>query len=521
MVNILSALNKKHQESIKIDRLTQPPEELCPPETTLLLVHSPSYLQQLKERSIEAAGESGTSAPVLPAKQTPLVFETDSGITDAGAKGNANDKSPKGLGNAFGASNLEQVVAMDTYVSSKSWDVARAAAGTVCMAVDRVVRKEFHNAVCLVRPPGHHVGRNGRTTKAPSSGFCLLNNVVVGAVHARLYPWIRKIAVLDWDIHHGNGTEELLKDDPDAFFSSIHLYAGGDFFPGTGKECNEGNLVNVALENSGAGSGSAAFRAALQDKVLPAMRAFGPDIIFISAGFDGHKDDILGGRAAIKDTTVPAGYVEEDYAWATQEVLRLAAECCDGRVVSVLEGGYDVRKETNALAKSVAAHIGAIASYELAQKSVHAAKEEDAKLAFKQELGLLEKLLATDLNDASVVIVDDDDETEDATAAGATTENGEASADDEQVATHGDVEDEEEEDDEEEHDVEEETKEDESSNMHTTESNEDDVNADGDVAMDEEDDVELDSDLQQDADSDDGDAGGDADDDELMLEAER
>jgi acetoin utilization deacetylase AcuC-like enzyme len=413
-------LSKKHQETLKIDRLTVSPEELCPPETTLLMVHSPMYLRQLKERASEAAlAISPKSATAKTPKSRSLVFETDSGISDDNAKKDKKQhKSAKPpLTGAFGASSLEQNgIAMDTYVSAKSWDVARAAAGTVCLAVDRVVRKEYHNAVCLVRPPGHHVGRHGRTETAPSSGFCLLNNVVIGATHARMYPWIRKVAVLDWDIHHGNGTEELLKGDPDAFFASIHLYSAGHYFPGTGKARDDGRLINVALENSGSGSGSLAFREALTDKVLPAMKAFRPDIIFISAGFDGHRDDILGGVAAVKDPNVPAGYVEEDYAWATQQVLQLAGEVCDGRVVSVLEGGYDVRKETNALAKSVAAHISSIATFELALKQEAETKaavaSASAEVAVKQEGGLLAKLLATDLSDAGVIVIDEEEEAE-------------------------------------------------------------------------------------------------------------
>lgn len=420
MINILSSLSKTHQETLQIDRLAVSPEELCPPETTLLMVHSPMYLRQLKERASEAAlAISPKSATAKTPKSRSLVFETDSGISDDNAKKDKKQhKSAKPpLTGAFGASSLEQNgVAMDTYVSAKSWDVARAAAGTVCLAVDRVVRKEFHNAVCLVRPPGHHVGRHGRTVTAPSSGFCLLNNVVIGATHARMYPWIRKVAVLDWDIHHGNGTEELLQGDPDAFFASIHLYSAGHYFPGTGKARDDGRLINVALENSGAGSGSLAFREALTDKVLPAMRAFGPDIIFISAGFDGHRDDILGGVAAVKDPNVPAGYVEEDYAWATQQVLQLAGDVCDGRLVSVLEGGYDVRKETNALAKSVAAHISSIAAFELERKQEAereaATASGSAEVAVKQEGGLLARLLATDLADAGVIVIDEEEEAE-------------------------------------------------------------------------------------------------------------
>ncbi|KAJ0405029.1 hypothetical protein ATCC90586_004768 [Pythium insidiosum] len=379
IVTMLTSIRKKHDRSLKIDRLTLTPDELAPSESTLLAVHSAAYLQQLRDRSAEATSSStgamqtaassktGSMSSTAPSKS--LVFESNSSISrsvSTAAEQPTEQSASKGIPmiGAFGAhSTAHQDVVMDTYVSGKSWDVARAAAGTVCLAVDRVARREFRHAVCLVRPPGHHVGRHGRTQDAPSSGFCLLNNVVIGAMHARQYPWLRRIAVLDWDIHHGNGTEELLREDSDAFFASIHLHAAGKFFPGTGPSCQREHVVNVALEDSGAGSGSLAFRHAMSDQVLPAMRAFRPDIVFISAGFDGHRDDILGGRAAVKDTSVPAGYLEEDYVWATQQVLQLAEECCDGRVVSVLEGGYDVRKETNSLAKSVAAHISAIATF--------------------------------------------------------------------------------------------------------------------------------------------------------------
>ncbi|OQS07842.1 autophagocytosis associated protein [Thraustotheca clavata] len=349
VVATLGDLSKRHMKVLKVERLDGTAEELSPSESALLLVHSPAYLEQLKSRSEEATDEA-------------LVFETDPGDDNDGAVQRAPDViRPFALsGGAFRASALERSSVMDTYVSANSWDVARIAAGTVCIAVDKVLNGEFKNAVCLVRPPGHHVGRNGRTPSAPSSGFCLLNNVVIGALHARMHPSVVRVAVLDWDIHHGNGTEELMRGDPRSFFSSIHLYVN-HFFPGTGPTANDGNIINVGLTDSGLGSGSEAFRSALTDQVFPAMIAFKPDIIFISAGFDGHKDDILGGMAAVgKNSTAPAGYVEEDYAWATKEILEIADSCCQGRVISVLEGGYDVRHETNSLAKSVSAHIHAI-----------------------------------------------------------------------------------------------------------------------------------------------------------------
>ncbi|CAK5100364.1 unnamed protein product [Aphanomyces euteiches] len=358
----LKPLMQKYPKALTVLTLDGTAAQLSPPETTLLLVHSPNYLDQLKDRSSKAAARS-------------LVFETDPGDDNDGIEAAAPDtiRPFAGVGGAFKvAASIKKDSVMDTYVSSASWDVARIAAGTVCLAVDKVLNGEFKNAVCLVRPPGHHVGRNGRTPNAPSSGFCLLNNVVIGALHARMHPSVSRIAVLDWDIHHGNGTEELLRGDPRSFFASIHLY-DNNFFPGTGATGADANVVNVGLANSGMGSGSEAFRHALTTNIFPAMESFKPDIIFISAGFDGHKDDIIGGCAAVGNRNIPAGYVEADYAWATKEVLKLADKYCDGRVVSVLEGGYDVRDETNSLAKSIAAHIDAIVDGSV---EINAANEE-------------------------------------------------------------------------------------------------------------------------------------------------
>ncbi|ETV95642.1 hypothetical protein, variant [Aphanomyces invadans] len=299
-IAVLKPLLVKYPDALSVEALTGTADDLSPPETTLLLVHSPNYLDRLKQRSKDV-----TSGAV--------VFETDPGDDNDGIESVAPDtiRPFAAIGGAFKvAASIKRDSAMDTFVSTASWDVARIAAGTVCLAVDKVLAGEFVNAVCLVRPPGHHVGRNGRTPNAPSSGFCLLNNVVIGALHARMHPSVTRIAVLDWDIHHGNGTEELLRGDPRSFFASIHLYHK-DFFPGTGPSASDDNIVNVGLQNSGRGSGSEAFRHALTHDIFPAMELFQPDIIFISAGFDGHKDDILGGCAAVSNHDIPAGYVED------------------------------------------------------------------------------------------------------------------------------------------------------------------------------------------------------------------
>jgi acetoin utilization deacetylase AcuC-like enzyme len=176
-------------------------------------------------------------------------------------------------------------------------------------------------------------------------GFCLFNNVVVGALHAREAHRLHRIAVVDFDVHHGNGTQALFWDDPDLFLASTHQVP---LFPGTGRYDERGvanNIVNVPLQPM---AGSVDFRRAMSDVVLPQLAKFQPDFIFISAGFDAHEEDPL---ASLR-------FHEDDYAWATTEVMRVAESSCGGRVVSTLEGGYDL----HALAASAAAHVRALAA---------------------------------------------------------------------------------------------------------------------------------------------------------------
>ena len=222
----------------------------------------------------------------------------------------------------------------DTILSPKTGEAALRSAGGVCAAVDAVANKEVRNAFVAVRPPGHHAERS------QAMGFCFFNNVAVGAYHAREVHGLQRVAVMDWDVHHGNGTQHIFWDDKDAFYASTHQ---APLFPGTGEAEETGahnNILNVPLP---AGAGSAEFRAAMTDKVLPALRAFKPDILFISAGFDAHtRDPIANMRLTVSD-----------FVWATNELLAVADECCDRRLVSVLEGGYDVV----ALGACVAAHV--------------------------------------------------------------------------------------------------------------------------------------------------------------------
>ncbi|HZH27868.1 MAG TPA: histone deacetylase family protein [Azospirillaceae bacterium] len=222
----------------------------------------------------------------------------------------------------------------DTVLSPGSYEAALRAAGAVVAAVDAVVAGEARNAFCAVRPPGHHA------EPEQAMGFCLFNNIAVGAHHARAAHGLRRVAVVDFDVHHGNGTQAIFESDPDFLYASTHQ---SPLYPGSGgwDECGRyGNVVNVPLR---AGSGGAEFRHGMQTWILPALDAFAPDLVMISAGFDGHRRDPL----AALDLT------EDDFVWATARLCDVADRHCGGRVVSVLEGGYNLA----ALASSAAAHV--------------------------------------------------------------------------------------------------------------------------------------------------------------------
>jgi acetoin utilization deacetylase AcuC-like enzyme len=218
----------------------------------------------------------------------------------------------------------------DTVMSPASGEAALRAAGAVCAAVDAVLSGEARNAFCAVRPPGHHAEPDR------AMGFCLFNNVAIGAAHARRRHGLKRVAVVDFDVHHGNGTQAAFERDADLFFASTHQWP---LYPGTGaaEETGVGNIVNAPLP---AMAGSAQFRDAFETRILPALEAFGPDLLMISAGFDAHRDDPLAGLC----------FVESDYGWATERLTALASVSCRGRVVSTLEGGYDLAALEAALA---------------------------------------------------------------------------------------------------------------------------------------------------------------------------
>jgi acetoin utilization deacetylase AcuC-like enzyme len=225
----------------------------------------------------------------------------------------------------------------DTAVSPGSGRAALRAAGAARRAVDLVMKGSVKNAICAVRPPGHHAEANR------AMGFCLFNNVAVGVAQARSVYGLKRIAVIDFDVHHGNGTQHSFENDPDTFYASTHQWP---LYPRTGAREERGIANNVLNMPLAPGSGGKEFRTAISRKLIPALRKFRPDFIFISAGFDAHRRDPL---AQLR-------LEEADYAWATERICKAAQGLCRGRVVSVLEGGYDLA----ALAASAAAHVRAL-----------------------------------------------------------------------------------------------------------------------------------------------------------------
>jgi acetoin utilization deacetylase AcuC-like enzyme len=227
----------------------------------------------------------------------------------------------------------------DTVMSPQSGSAALHAAGAVVAAVDAVIAGEADNAFCAVRPPGHHAEPNR------AMGFCLFNSAAIGAQRARQVHGLARVAVIDFDVHHGNGTQAAFWDDASLFYGSTHQFP---LYPGTGSSGETGvagNIVNVPLPPM---SGSQAFRNGMTRVLLPALDAFAPELVVISAGFDAHRSDPLA-QLLLE---------ESDYTWVTEQLLALAQRHAGGRVVSTLEGGYDLV----ALGASAAAHVRVLMS---------------------------------------------------------------------------------------------------------------------------------------------------------------
>ncbi len=222
----------------------------------------------------------------------------------------------------------------DTSMAPHSLNAALRAAGAIIDGVDLVMSGETDRAFCCVRPPGHHA-----ETRRPM-GFCLFNNVAVGARYAQDGYGLEKVAIVDFDVHHGNGTEDIFRSDPTVLYSSSFQHP---FYPGSGANTRSDHIVNVPLP---AGTRGPRFRSELEAKILPALDGFEPELVFISAGFDAHADDPL--AQLFLD--------EEDFAWVTGEIVKVAVAHAGGRLVSVLEGGYNL----TALSRSIEAHLQAM-----------------------------------------------------------------------------------------------------------------------------------------------------------------
>lgn len=224
----------------------------------------------------------------------------------------------------------------DTLMNAGSLAASARGAGGLCFAIDQLMHDRAANAFIASRPPGHHSGTDF------SMGFCLYNNIAIGARHAQTFEGIDKVAILDFDVHHGNGTQQIFEKDPSVLFVSSHQVP---LYPGSGQhdETGVGNILNLPLAP---GSGSAAIQTAWARQALPAVDAFAPDLILVSAGFDAHERDPLAQLEA-KDS---------DYEWLTREIMALAADHCGGKLVSILEGGYDLQ----GLASASRAHVAAL-----------------------------------------------------------------------------------------------------------------------------------------------------------------
>lgn len=226
----------------------------------------------------------------------------------------------------------------DTFISAGSFDAIATALGGSLMALEAVVLGEVSNAFCAIRPPGHHA-----EIERPM-GFCLVNNIAILAREAQRRHGADRVAIVDFDVHHGNGTQDIFKNDPSVFYASSHQMP---LYPGTGSisETGVGNIVNAPLE---AGSGGEAMRAAYDEVILPALTAFQPDLLLVSAGFDAHRRDPL----------AQLNWGHDDFAWVTGKLMEVAERSCENRLISLLEGGYDLE----GLADGVSAHVQMLAN---------------------------------------------------------------------------------------------------------------------------------------------------------------
>lgn len=290
--------------------------------------------------------EMGANHPESPQRLAAIHKQlADSGLLDHLVSLEAAAATPEQLALAHPGTTVEHIIASapaeglswldgDTAMNPHSLDAALHAAGAVCQAVDGVLDGQFQRAFCAVRPPGHHA------EAALPMGFCLFNNVAIAALQALARGQVTRLAILDFDVHHGNGTVDIFKDDPRVMVCSSFQYP---FYPGRLQTLQRQHIVNTPLP---AGTASQPFRAAIERQWLPALQQFSPELVLVSAGFDAHRQDPL----------AQLNLEDEDYRWLTEFIVLIANSYSEGRVVSVLEGGYHL----DALARSCHQHIAAL-----------------------------------------------------------------------------------------------------------------------------------------------------------------
>ncbi|MGE5453409.1 MAG: histone deacetylase family protein [Acidobacteriota bacterium] len=290
-----------------------------------------------------ARHEMGSQHPECPQRLAAIHdYLLMTGVLDYMVTHEAPLATPEELGRAHSALYVQEMMALspatgyvqvdpDTVMNRFTLQAARRAAGAAILATDLVLTGEASGAFCCVRPPGHHAERNA------AMGFCFFNNIAVGIRHALDAHGLQRIALIDFDVHHGNGSEDIFQDDERVLMCSVFEQG---LYPYSGDQAKGPNMVNVGLAPR---SGGEAFREAVTQHWLPALHAFRPELIYVSAGFDAHRDDDMGNL----------GWVDADYAWVTQQIMAVAQQHCQGKVISCLEGGYVM----NVLARSVAAHV--------------------------------------------------------------------------------------------------------------------------------------------------------------------
>ncbi|MCB1686128.1 MAG: histone deacetylase family protein, partial [Pseudomonadales bacterium] len=302
--------------------------------TTLLLTHPACLAHDTGYGHPEQADRLRAIEGALGAKAFSGLKREEAPLADLAAIERLHPKAYVEAVQAAIPKELHNWLDPDTVVSPGSWEAALRATGAVLRAVDEVAAGKADNAFCAVRPPGHHA------EPSRAMGFCLFNSVAVAALHARATHGAERVAVIDFDVHHGNGTVDIFRDRPEVLVCSSFQHP---FYPYRLADIVRPNIINTPLD---AGTGSAGFRRRISADWLPALERHRPQLILVSAGFDAHREDPLGGL----------DLDEEDFRWITALIRDAADHYCEGRIVSALEGGYDL----DALARSVHAHLQAL-----------------------------------------------------------------------------------------------------------------------------------------------------------------